>query len=404
VEDIIESTKLITTIIGNVLDISKIEAGKVEFTYSPMSILSLVESTAETYSAIASKKGLILVTFVDPALPHQIIAPAKRISQILNNFTSNAIKFTKSGYVFVSALLASSTKTHTTIEFKCKDTGIGIAKENYHRIFKDFVQLNDKKSPTFFEGWGLGLSITKKLAGMMNGTITFESELGKGSTFSFTCTFENNGRDTIRDSLKPSLCKKVFVCLNDVFYEPLCTYLKALGVETIHTLLNLSEVEKFPKEYIQESTLIIGDKLEFEKVQMFQKIIIIGTNMEISKRIPLDLQSRIIVLREPVRLYKLMDSLSGKRRSLPSICGDTLELFQSRCREKQLSILIVEDNPVIQSLLKNLLRKSGIKNITCASNGKEAVEIVEREKEPFSTILMDLQMPIVSIKTPIISN
>lgn len=231
----------------------------------------------------------------------------------------------------------------------------------------------------------------------MNGTVNFESELGKGSTFWFSCEFENNGKDKIQDSIKPSSCKKVFVCLHDDFYEPLYHYLKAFQVEDIQRVHNLNEIDKFPKEYIQESALIIEDILDFEKVELFKKIIVIGTNLEITKRIPLSLQSRITVLTEPVKFYKLMDSLSGKR-SLVSLCGDTLELFQSKCREKQLSILIVEDNPVIQSLLKNLLRKSGIKNIICASNGKEAVDLVENAKEPFSTILMDLQMPIVWIK------
>jgi PAS domain S-box-containing protein len=172
-----ESASSLLKIIDDILDFSKIEAGKLEVEHVPLALLTLVEGVAETLAPAARKKGLALVTYVDPAVPELVRGDPVRLRQILFNLIGNAIKFTEKGQVSVEVAGAGD-----SIGFKIVDTGVGLTPEAKSRLFQAFVQADDSTTRKF-GGTGLGLSICKRLAERMGGSIEVESEFGRGSIF-----------------------------------------------------------------------------------------------------------------------------------------------------------------------------------------------------------------------------
>lgn len=350
-----------------------------EIKENPFNIVEVIETVADVMLAMAFKKGLKLITFVDPQLPYKLIGDATKIIQVLNNLVSNAIKFTPKGQIAISAHLESQNETSCTVRFKCVDTGIGISKENQVKLFKQFVQVHDKpKYPTFHEGWGLGLAISKGLVDMMNGSIGIaESQPGCGTTFYFTLKFKTvQPSKPIAATLKPSAFSDVVLSIsNSVERSFIVRYLEPLGVR-IRSENEISDT--------QSACLITDDPSMLKNSNRFAKVIFIHSKL-------MAVDGCITILKQPVRLHKLVDALSCKGKDIKRIRMRRKSIVSTN----RISVLIVEDNPVIQALLKKILLKHGISEVSCASNGLEAVEMVE-QNEPFSIILMDLQMPIMN--------
>ncbi len=188
-----DSAQSLLTIINDILDFSKVEAGRVELDNIDFNILSLLEDCADLLAPAARKKGLALLTWVDPRLPATLRGDPVRVRQILLNLASNAVKFTKRGEVFLKAELETSVSLydqvgepgHVTVKFTVTDSGIGLSESARKRLFRPFVQA-DGSTTRKYGGTGLGLSICKLLVEMMAGTIDFVSEAGQGSSFWFT--------------------------------------------------------------------------------------------------------------------------------------------------------------------------------------------------------------------------
>ncbi|NPC54040.1 response regulator [Caenimonas soli] len=173
------SSKSLLRIIDDILDFSKIEAGKLEVRPDVVSIRQVIEEVQSIYLGNASSKGLIVRRIVDPRISPALWVDPVRLRQILNNFVSNAIKFTPIGSIEISAQWVGRADGQESLRFVVKDTGIGISQEDQQRLFQPFSQaLGDRNSG----GAGLGLVISRQLAQMMGGTISLESEPGKGTT------------------------------------------------------------------------------------------------------------------------------------------------------------------------------------------------------------------------------
>ena len=172
-------------IVNDILDWSKIEAGKLELVPHNTSISEMLKSVINTYAQIASSKGLTLQIVVDPKISSEHTFDPLRLSQIINNFTSNAVKFTQRGSVLICAELLGSHEGYETICFNVKDTGIGLTQTQQNQLFKDYTQAT-ADTTRLYGGTGLGLSICLKLAVLMEGKLKVESTPNVGSTFSFT--------------------------------------------------------------------------------------------------------------------------------------------------------------------------------------------------------------------------
>jgi len=187
VNTIHESSDSLLRLLNDILDISKLEAGKVQFESIPFAPAAVINEVIRILQTKATEKGLLCTASIDPLVPHALLGDPIRIRQVLLNLVSNAIKFTETGSVEVTIRHLSRTDKVATIECSVHDTGIGIAPENIGRLFDSFVQANETITRRF-GGTGLGLAISKKIIERLGGQITVESTVGVGTTFTFQLT------------------------------------------------------------------------------------------------------------------------------------------------------------------------------------------------------------------------
>ncbi|TVQ17153.1 MAG: PAS domain S-box protein [Bacteroidetes bacterium] len=179
------SSENLLNIINDVLDLSKIEAGKMELKPNRISFGELVDEVHEMFQHQARNKGIRFTTSIDPLIPANIIVDDQRLKQVLNNLLSNALKFTDDGVISVDFGVEYKREKELLLYCRVKDTGMGIGEANQKQIFEKFTQI-DTSLIRPFEGTGLGLAICSELTQLMGGEISVSSELGKGSTFTFT--------------------------------------------------------------------------------------------------------------------------------------------------------------------------------------------------------------------------
>jgi signal transduction histidine kinase/ActR/RegA family two-component response regulator len=191
VETIRMSGETLLSLINDILDLSKIESGKLEMEEAPFSVAKVVEETYGLLSVKANEKGLDMLYLVDPNVPGEVLGDSTRLRQVLLNLVANGIKFTHKGDILIWVKMLESNEDTCRIEFRVKDTGIGIPKYKYEEIFESFSQA-DSSTTRKYGGTGLGLTICQKLVSMMGGSIRVESEEGKGSVFIFDVKMKTN--------------------------------------------------------------------------------------------------------------------------------------------------------------------------------------------------------------------
>ena len=189
VRTIHDSAKSLLIIINDILDLSRIEAGRLEFERHDFELRDCVEQTLDLFTTQAAAKGVALPVYLDPSLPDHLNGDSGRLRQILLNIVGNALKFTNSGEVSVSVTGISRDMQSATIRFVVKDTGIGIGAQTKNKLFQPFSQAETSINRRF-GGTGLGLSITHHLVKLMHGTISLDSELGHGTTITFDLPFK----------------------------------------------------------------------------------------------------------------------------------------------------------------------------------------------------------------------
>ena len=192
IDNVIESTNRLLFLINDILDLSKVEAGKIEIILAPFRFGHFVERLKQTLLALSNKKRITTKMSVSPDIPNYLIGDEYRIEQILKNLISNAVKFTDKGHIDVSI----EKQPNDELLFKVSDTGIGIPINQQNRIFNKFCQA-DNSCTKQYSGTGLGLAISKELTELMNGRIWFDSEAGKGSTFYVALKFKHSEDQTI---------------------------------------------------------------------------------------------------------------------------------------------------------------------------------------------------------------
>src|ERR1051326_2781624 len=202
-EAIKSSGDTLLVVINDILDISKMEAGKMKFDEHPFSIAEIVEYIDKIFSPKLNEKNLTFKKNIDGSIPFTLIGDSVRLSQILMNLISNAVKFTEKGFVSLSADLHSDDNYSTTVQFSVEDTGRGIPENKIPALFLDFTQIDAEKMRNV-EGTGLGLAITKRLVELQGGNIKVESMVNVGSKFTVILKFKK-----VKDEKQISLKKKL---------------------------------------------------------------------------------------------------------------------------------------------------------------------------------------------------
>jgi signal transduction histidine kinase/DNA-binding response OmpR family regulator len=182
---IYRSSEALLTILSDILDFAKIEAGKIDLEHVNFDLRAIVEDLSDLMSADANKKGLEIISYINPEIPKIVVGDPARIRQILINLVNNGIKFTSYGQIFIDIELEKQTRDNVVIAFNVIDSGVGVEKDKIKNLFRKFVQV-DMSTTRKFGGTGLGLSICKELTELMGGKISIDSESGKGSNFHFS--------------------------------------------------------------------------------------------------------------------------------------------------------------------------------------------------------------------------
>jgi len=196
VDMLVYSTERLLSIINAVLDISKIESGRLELTEDKFSLYTLLDKLVNYFKLQAQRKGLEFHHSIEPQIPDILFGDSGKLNQILFNLLGNAVKFTECGFIEFNVMLAAKYDNGVVIQFSVKDTGIGIPEEKIDYVFENFTQL-DPSNNRKYGGTGLGLSISKKLVELMGGSIHLNSHKGKGSTFTFSVVLKTAPSESI---------------------------------------------------------------------------------------------------------------------------------------------------------------------------------------------------------------
>ncbi|MFK5976561.1 MAG: ATP-binding protein [Sulfurovum sp.] len=390
------SSDNLLTIVNDILDLSKIKADKIELENIPFDPVEKFESAVESYAARAAEKSIKFAIFIDPTLPMSIKGDSTKISQIIVNLISNALKFTsEEGRVDVLIAKVGDSTTDTTVKFAVTDSGIGISESQQEKIFDAFSQA-DVSTSRKFGGTGLGLAISSKLVTFMGGKLEIESEEGRGSTFFFTLKF-----DKIDD-----MEERVYPDMSDITVAYVLPHIDSHS-ENNKNLERYIEVTSAKYQVYYEEEIFGLDKSELpdvlfldhkystskDKLNRYLNLgskVILMTDGNKKKSID-EFKDRITrIIYKPVNLTKTIKSIEAANDYLHNKPVEIEE--DNNITFNNIEALVAEDNNINQKLIKHVLDGLGI-GVTLANNGEEALEL--RQANHYNIIFMDIQMPVM---------
>ncbi|MHC5595280.1 MAG: GAF domain-containing protein [Nostoc sp.] len=430
--DFIETIRIsgdaLLTLINEILDLSKLEAGEMALETLDFDLSTCVEEVVELLAPSAHNKGLEIAALIDHNIPTQLKGDTGRLRQILMNLISNAIKFTSAGEILVQAELRSLSSTTATIHFAITDTGLGISPEDQRKLFTPFTQV-DASTTRKYGGTGLGLAICKQLVTLMGGVIGVESQVGKGSNFWFEVLFTKQ--------VEPILPKCERGLLRDrrlLLVDNNATNYKVISHQATHWGMQVDQADSIAAAFKviqqageqgkpyhlvlvdmqmpQTNGMTIGEQIKANStIAEIPLILLTSTNQrdDVQQALKIGFATYLV---KPIKPSRLLDTiitiLETQPESRQGAKDKRLEATEEIERTEtsviltssspntstkpKLRILLAEDNLVNQKVALKQLQSLGYKADVVA-NGKEVLQLLE--KIPYDLILMDCQMPIL---------
>ena len=392
----IQTSNSLLNIINDILDYSKIEIGKLYTLKEPFSLNQLLENVTNIFGYQVYEKGLEFNFTIDPKINNNLVGDSLRLTQVLNNFVGNAIKFTQKGYVHIDISIINKTDNKILLDFSVKDTGIGIALENQHKLFKAFNQ-EDSSTTKRFGGTGLGLVISKQLVEIMGGEVYFNSIKDKGSTFGFKIELEYIKDSILKDENLKTYSNSNFLIIddNEIYKDYLEKILLSWKIKSLNVSNDLEVYEILLKEKID---YIIVDCCvpKLNGLNLLKKLQ--DNNINIPNILMITAYNKQELLEEAQNSNIYIEKILEKPFT-PSTLYNTLfdkKIESKRVESKKMKLitpkkaLVVEDNEINQIVTSKMLENMGF-SIDIANDGVEAVSMVN--KFNYDMVFMDLQMP-----------
>jgi PAS domain S-box-containing protein len=404
------SARALLDLVDDILDLSKIEAGKLELDRTEMDVRETVEDAIRVLAVRAGEKGLELACRIAPAVPPVLLGDPGRLRQVVVNLVGNAIKFTERGEVVLDAEIVSEDEDEVRIRFAVKDTGIGVPADKRDEIFAPFTQA-DTSTTRRFGGSGLGLAIATQLVEMMGGTLDMVSEVGRGSTFFFTAHFERPRREAPAPAPRPartdlSGLPVLVVDDNATNRKILCEMLvnwrmrptaSGGGGDALREMRSACAEGRPYRLILSDGQMPEMDGFMLaEAVKGDASLDGIPIILLTSAGRPGDgARSRKLgiagLLTKPVKQSDLLDTMTSV------LAGEAPHAVEAPTPPpvpaRRLRVLVAEDNPVNQQVARGILEKRG-HAVVVVGDGREALAaLAPHAREPFDVVLMDVQMP-----------
>jgi len=415
VNTIRESGNTLLTLINDILDFSKVEANKLELEIGSFDLRQCIECALDMVAAQATTKNLTLAYLLDAALPACIEQDETRLRQILANLLSNAVKFSHRGEIVITVTGQAGEDGAWELQFSVHDHGMGIPADRLDRLFRPFSQV-EVSTAREYGGSGLGLAISKRLAGLMGGTMWVESEVGKGSCFHFTVQASQSKEECTSWVIDRAALKGRHILLIEksaAIRRLLVQQLAAWEIK-VTTFAHLDEQKLAAQSSVCDALIVdmnalVGasrvhkgqwGRIHHQLTRLYQQYpqlpIVLLTQlgeriMKTEKESKYD--SEVVTVAKPIHASQLHDALvtvlSGRpttaRRSSRAYVADT-QLAQRH----PLRILLAEDNIINQKVVVGVLANHGYR-IDVVANGIEVLDALNRQ--PYELILMDINMP-----------
>lgn len=406
VETIRSSSEGLLSIINDILDLSKIEAGQLEFEEIPFNLNSQLEDILDLFASKASEKSLELILDIDEQVNGNLLGDPTRLRQILVNLVGNAVKFTDVGEIEISVRVDRESNDDYCLLFTVVDTGIGIPINRRNRLFQPFSQI-DASTTRRFGGTGLGLAISKRLCNLMGGNMWFKSEDGKGSAFSFTITFKIDEERAFSGLDLTGFEGKWVLIVDDnlsnqrnlsslVTNWQMTTATASSGKEALQLMeddrpFDLAIIDQFMPE--MDGLTLISKIRRLAGHADFPIILLtpVGKRAVLQDTEKLQISSFVT---KPIKHSALYNAIIKEFNPLSDMLGlrrSASPVFaEKNAAKRPLNILLAEDNLVNQKVAILLLKRMGY-SADLVSNGLEAIEALERKH--YDVILMDMHMP-----------
>jgi two-component system, sensor histidine kinase and response regulator len=391
------SGEALLALVNGILDLSKIDAGRLELEHIDFDLRSVLDDTVDAVVLKAHEKNLELFVDIDPSCPVFLRGDPTRLRQILTNLTGNAVKFTSRGNVVIAVRDVSNGSERAMLDFSVTDSGIGLSSEDLKKLFRPFTQA-DTSTARRHGGTGLGLSISRRLVNAMSGDITVDSEPGKGSTFRFRLTFLRGRGTPVPMTSGAAMKRALLVEAHPQILQILTAHLKSWGLDVtiatsaatgLRTWMDMSSAGKAPDITLMDNQLPdrdgiwLGERIRANDATGACRLLLLNSLTR-----PLSGHERNVfeqVISKPAKSEPLRRLLTGSgqpmTRAVVSAATGPLS---------GLGVLLVDDSAVSQKLAERLLTTLGMK-VTQAWSGSEA--LAQLRNGWFDIVLMDCEMP-----------